>query len=336
MLAERIEANQINTKDLTADNEFVKNLVASSGFIENLKTSKAFIESLEANSATIASVTVKQLDTQPDKTGNKITIKDNDFIVYDSNGYKKVLINSDNIGGYDNVMHGTTYNGTNSQDKTISVSMNSYSAFSVAKDFSLNTINLGYFDKNSTISIDSVSVSGELLMSGSSQLRVYHSGANWGIIQLLCNGSVVYDSTQGKAIQKIFGSATSPSTTGLSITVNVDLDYTVQTDGTYQIVVKSYPSTSSSWITFSPTTTTTSIQTGSYTITTSVTFSFSRSNSTYVHIGKDGISQMTPTSYFYSGVDTFVVNISSVIFKINKSGIMGSINGGKIFTSLLS
>lgn len=304
LIAQRIDAAYINVEDLVAD----------SGFIESFVSSQALIEAL----------TVMKLDTVPTATGDKIAIDGDGLVLYDASGLKKARINHKSIGSYDGTIFANALDASTgiSQPASLAVYGASTSGTAINQSHYFANINLGYFDKGSTITLDSATLDLSLDTT-STTLSVTVKSNPWLRLQVLKDGVVIKTALYS-------GTITVRKDSSRSITISsIGFSHTVESDGIYSIRMNPYNSSCLYAMVSEG-----SGQNGVLDSTAKIKVGFSRSNYQYTHIGKDGLMQVMGTGFLFSNSDTFVVRRGSTMFRVTSSGIEKSSDGGVNWTTL--
>lgn len=317
ILAQTINAKFIDVESIAAKTAFVEALIANAAFIERLSVIEATIEKLK----------VGMVDTAPSSNNNKVLVDGDGITMLDSNGYKKVRINNKPIiNEYYEHISGTFGNYITSGMKK-SKSLSKYIYTSGAKVYLSTTekaalYNLAWCDKGSTINIDSVKMFFVFSASEVSDAE-FRSTFPGFALKLMKDGTAINTSYMGPSKTLTNGGS-------YEITFSPSVAYTCPEDGYYSIEIAPY--NNSSMYVVSP-----SNATGStiLDITTTLYFSFRRSNSDVTHIGNNGMMQMTNSGLLLSSQTEFVVKRGIYMLRITSTnGIQKSTNEGKTWTTL--
>lgn len=297
---------------------------------EEIAANSAFIQSLVAQQAFIDSLVVKTLDTSPSQSGNKIRIDGDGFSLFDSNALRKIKIDNNTVGIYDDLFFQTNINYLDSGlSRTRSNSVYVYTpGQNVYFPYELiGHLNFGYCDKGSVIRLDSIScVIAPTSTNGN--IRMYMSSPQLDV-------AVYKDGTRVASGTVTVSSVNCAMGGSVQISGALDINYTVTEDGMYTLRIYT-------WRNPGPVTATStcymysSSGSGVVSISTTTTWKFSvtRSNYEYTHIGNDGIMQVFGDGFLYNSSQEFVVRKSNYMLRISSSGIQKSINGGSTWTSL--
>lgn len=316
ILAQTINATFIDVESIAAKTAFANALIANT----------AFIERLSAIEATIEKLTVGMVDTAPSATKNKVRVDGDGISMFDSNGYKKVRINNKSIINEYSELISSTYGNyiSSGMEKSRSLSKYIYSSGVTVYLYTSERAalyNLAWCDKGSTISIDSVKMSFKFSSSQISDAE-FHSNHPGFALKLMKDGTAVNTYYLGP-------SKTLKTGDSHEVSYDVSLDYTCPEDGYYYIEIVPYNGSSMYVISPSKATGATTLD-----ITTTLYFSYRRSNSEVTHIGNNGMMQMTSSGFFISSANEFIIKRGETMLKITRSGIQKSLNSGNSWTTL--
>ena len=310
MLAQAISADYINCAEIAANSAFISALTAEQAFIDAL--------------------VVTTLDTKPSQTGNKIRIDGDGFSLFDSNSKRKIKIDNNTVGLYDDLIFTQNPNYTSSglvKTRTNSVYVYSAQENRYFGGELIGHLNLGYCDKGSVIKLTSVSLV-IAPTSTNSNITMYMNTPQLDV-KVFKDGTCVATGTV--AVSSV--SCGMGSQVQISGTLNIN--YTTTEDGMYTLRI--YTHTNSGPVTATSTCYLySSSGSGVVNITTNTTWKFSltRSNYEYTHIGNDGMMQVFGSGFLYNSSQEFVVRKGTYMFRLSSSGIQKSINGGQTWTSL--
>lgn len=270
---------------------------------------------------------VRVVDTKPSSSANKIRIDGDGLWGTDSNGVKKIRVDAKSVGGYESMFLQNTANYTSSGYTTNREITNGGTAQFYLGGSAAGTnvggriiarIDLGYFDVGSNISVNSAGLTFSVNSSNSG-------------VMLSCGGSAfrICLERNGVAILSVNGGGSGKTVTAgnqITATHTLSWSHTVGTDGDYSIVV------------YSSDTTVLISQNGAayatFTVSANIKFSFSRSNYESVHIGPDGMMQVSGDGFIFHNGEAFVVRKGNYMLRITAHGIYKSTNGGSYWTSL--
>lgn len=270
---------------------------------------------------------VRVVDTKPSSSANKIRIDGDGLWGTDSNGVKKIRVDAKSVGGYESMFLQNTANYTSSGYTTNREIRNGGTAQFYLGGSGANTnvggliiarIDLGYFDVGSNIRVDSAGLTFSVNSSNSG-------------VMLSCGGSAfrICLERNGEAILSFKGGGSGKTVTAgnqVTATQSLSWSHTVGTDGDYSIVV------------YSPDSAVLLSQDGAayatFTVSANIKFSFSRSNYESVHIGPDGMMQVSGDGFIFHNGEEFVVRKGDYMLRITAHGIYKSANGGNYWTSL--
>jgi hypothetical protein len=310
MLAQAISADYINCAEIAANSAFISALTAEQAFIDAL--------------------VVKTLDTRPSNSGNKIRIDGDGFSLFDSDALRKIKIDNNTVGLYDDLIFSNNINYTSSglaRTRSNSVYVYTSGQNVYFPDELIGHLNLGYCDKGSVIKLNSISCV-IAPTSSNSNIRMY-----MGTPQL--DVAVFKDGTRVASGTVAASSVNCGMGGSVQISGTLNINYTVTEDGMYTLRIYT-------WRNSGPVTATStcymysSSGSGAVTISTTTTWKFSltRSNYEYTHIGNDGLMQVFGNGFLYNSAQEFVVRKSNYMLRISSSGIQKSINSGQTWTSL--
>ena len=295
-----------------------------------IASNSAFIQSLVAQQAFIDSLVVKTLDTRPSQSGNKIRIDGDGFSLFDSNALRKLKIDNNTVGIYDDLFFQSNINYLSfglPTTRSNSVYVSTYGQNIYFPDELIGHLNIGYCDKGSVIRLDSISCIIEPT-STNSNIRMYMATPQLDVALYKDGTRVASGTVAVSSVNCAMGGS-------VQISGTLNINYTVQEDGMYTLRIYT-------WRTSGSTTATSTCYMysssggGTVSISTTTTWKFSvtRTNYEYTHIGNDGIMQVFGNGFLYNSSQEFVVRKSNFMLRISSSGIQKSINGGSTWTSL--
>ena len=310
MLAQAISADYINCAEIAANSAFISALAAEQAFIDAL--------------------VVKTLDTRPSQSGNKIRIDGDGFSLFDSNALRKIKIDNNTVGRYDDLFFQTNINYLSSglaRTRSNSVYVYTSGQNVYFPDELIGHLNLGYCDKGSVIKLNSISCVISPT-STNSNIRMYMNTPQLDVAVFKDGTRVASGTVAASSVNCGMGGS-------VQISGTLNINYTVTEDGMYTLRIYT-------WRNSGPVTATStcymysSSGSGSVTISTTTTWKFSltRSNYEYTHIGNDGLMQVFGNGFLYNSSQEFVVRKSNYMLRISSSGIQKSINSGQTWTSL--
>ncbi len=268
---------------------------------------------------------VKVVDTKPSSSYNKIRIDGDGISGLDGSGFRKIRVDSQGVGDYNVLFFQNTANYTSGGYSFPLMAVNGGAQFyvggtgsttGISSSLRLAEIGLGYFDKGSTIRLDSIGVT-FVVSSTNSSIKLVLGDTSF-YVYIKCNGNTVASSSAGGGNNVSAGGS-------LTKTAYPYRTINVSEDGNYSIVVVSGSNyftsdDGSGYATLS--------------ISANIKFSFSRSNYEYTHIGTDGIMQTVGNGYFFNNGDTFIVRKGNTMLRVTSNGIQKSTNGGTSWTTI--
>ena len=307
-------------------------VVAQQAVYNALFADSAFMTKIEAIEATIDKLTVGLLDTKPSVNSNKIRVDGDGLVQFDGDGKRKVRIDNGYVGIYEDMFFVNNANYLSSglsKTRDIAWHVPASNVNIMVQDL-FGFLNLGYFDKGSTIRLDSVALSYTMSQPTKTNLAK--------LVQSPYNFTVGLYRDGVNVLSYNFGTNTAQLEDGQtgSASWTAGFNYTVQTAGNYTIRVEpryiSPPATITSALYLY---TTSGSATGGISVSATFKFSFSRSNYEYTHIGQDGMMQVMSDGFLFSNGSDFVVRRGTYMLRITAyQGIFKSTNGGQTWTSL--
>ena len=292
-----------------------------------LVSQKAFLADLQAIEATIANLTVGKVDTIPSASNNKARIDANGLIMFDNTGKKKVRVDYKTVGVWQNlILSQMVSSKTFYYQKALSYYIDGTNTKIYLGGSDFGFLNLGYFDKGSTIDINTISIS----------CSMYSENPNAYIklapptfdIYLNCNGKVIKNSSANISPVKLYNGVR-------QVNAYPNWKFTVEEDGVYTIMVYVYrnqgPVIETSPVYISSDNGAAEVN---ISFNTSFNVSFNRKNTEYTHIGVDGIMQIQGDGMLFSNYKDFVVKRGNNILRIHPLGIQISKDNGETWTLL--